>query len=184
MNEYCGIDEAGRGCLAGDLVVVGLILRKEIEGLRDSKKLSFMQREKLYTKIIEHGDYHIVSFSSSLIDKIGLSKCMNKALKEIKEKLQASKYIFDGNSSFGVEGIETLVKADSKLINVSGASILAKVTHDTGMITLAKTYPNYGFEKHKGYGTAKHLQAIKEHGYTPHHRKTFKIKDNRSLFDF
>ncbi|KIM03058.1 MAG: ribonuclease HII [Sulfurovum sp. AS07-7] len=183
MDEYCGIDEAGRGCFAGDLVVAGVILSKNIEKLTDSKKLSSKVRESLYNEIILNSRYHIVSFTSAKIDEIGLSKCIAFALHEIKEKIKASKYIFDGNSSFGVKGIETMVKADTLLSNVSGASILAKVTHDRAILKLSKEFPLYEFEKNKGYGTQKHLQAIKEHGYTPHHRKSFKIKRSPSLFD-
>jgi ribonuclease HII len=175
-NILCGIDEAGRGPLAGDLVIAGVILKQEIKGLMDSKKLSEKKRELLYELIIEHSDYHIVSFSPQEIDSKGLSLCLNEGLEMIKEKLTADIYLFDGNQTFGVLGINTLVKADTKIAEVSAGSILAKVTHDRAIIRASKKYPLYGFEKHKGYGTKAHILAIKEHGYCDIHRRSFKIK--------
>ena len=175
-NILCGIDEAGRGPLAGDLVIAGVILTTELEGLMDSKKLSEKKREFLYELIIKNSHYHIVSFSPQQIDKEGLSLCLNQGLETIKNELRADIYLFDGNQTFGVLGINTLVKADTKVAEVSAASILAKVTHDRAIIRASKTYPLYGFEKHKGYGTKAHILAIKEHGYCDIHRRSFKIK--------
>jgi len=176
MPSLCGIDEAGRGPLAGDLVIAGVILVKEVEGLIDSKKLTEKKREILYEIIIKNSYYHIVSFSPQEIDKDGLSLCLNKGLEEIKNKLSADIYLFDGNQTFGVLGINTMIKADTKVVEVSGASILAKVTHDRAIIEASKKFPLYGFEKHKGYGTKAHIQAIKEYGYCDIHRRSFKIK--------
>ena len=176
MPSLCGIDEAGRGPLAGDLVIAGVILKREIEGLMDSKKLTEKKREILYEIIIKNSYYHIVSFSPKEIDEEGLSLCLNKGLEEIKKKLDADSYLFDGNQTFGVLGINTLVKADTKIAEVSAGSILAKVTHDRAIIEASKEYPLYGFEKHKGYGTKAHILAIKEHGYCNIHRRSFKIK--------
>ena len=176
MHSLCGVDEAGRGPLAGDLVIAGVILKQEIEGLIDSKKLTEKKREILYEVIIQNSHYHIVSFSPQQIDKEGLSLCINKGLEEIKNKLNADSYLFDGNQTFGVLGINTLVKADTKIAEVSAGSILAKVTHDRAIIKASKKYPLYGFEKHKGYGTKAHILAIKEHGYCDIHRRSFKIK--------
>ncbi|HGZ70566.1 MAG TPA: ribonuclease HII, partial [Nitratifractor sp.] len=85
-------------------------------------------------------------------------------------------YLFDGNSTFGVSGITTMVKADTKVASVSAASILAKVSRDRVMVEQSKIYPEYGFEKHKGYGTKAHIEAISQNGYTPIHRRSFKIK--------
>ena len=172
----CGIDEAGRGPLAGDLVMAGVILTKNIEGLMDSKKLTEKKREALYPKIIEHSLYHIVSFSPKDIDTKGLSLCLNEGLESIKKHLDAEVYLFDGNQTFGVLGINTMIKADTKIAEVSSASILAKVTHDRAIINASKKFPLYGFEKHKGYGTKAHIEAIKEHGYCEIHRRSFKIK--------
>ena len=172
----CGIDEAGRGCIAGSLVVAGVILNEEIEGLNDSKKLSEKKREKLFPLIIENSQYHIVSFSAQEVDDLGLSKCIHNALKEIMQTLETKNFLFDGNSNFGVEGLPTQIKADADVIEVGAASILAKVTRDREIIKFSKIYPQYGFEKHKGYGTAAHVASIKEFGYCPIHRRSFKLK--------
>lgn len=176
MHKLCGIDEAGRGPLAGDLVMAGVILLEAVEGLMDSKVLSEKKREALYPQIIENSLYHIVSFSPQQIDEQGLSKCLAQGLEAIMDNLEAQTYLFDGNQTFGVLGINTMVKADGKIPEVSAASILAKVTHDRAIVKASKLYPLYGFEKHKGYGTKAHITAIKEHGYTPLHRRSFKIK--------
>ena len=176
MPSLCGIDEAGRGPLAGDLVIAGVILKKDIEGLMDSKVLTEKKREELYPTIIENSFFHIVSFSPQQIDKNGLSYCLGKGLESIQEHLQAEVYLFDGNQTFGVLGINTMIKADGKIPEVSAASILAKVTHDRAIIEASKIYKNYGFEKHKGYGTKAHVAAIKEHGYCNIHRRSFKVK--------
>lgn len=174
----CGIDEAGRGPLAGDLVMAGVILTEPIEGLMDSKQISETKRETLYEIIIQKTRYHIVSFSPQEIDEKGLSRCLGEGLESIQANLNAEIYLFDGNQTFGVLGISTMVKADTKVAEVSAASILAKVTHDRAIIEAAKIYPQYGFEKHKGYGTKAHIEAIQQHGYTPIHRRSFKLKNS------
>ena len=176
MHDLCGIDEAGRGPLAGDLVIAGVILLNEVEGLMDSKVLSEKKREELYPLILENSLYHIVSFSAHDIDKDGLSICLGKGLESIQKHLNAKIYLFDGNQTFGVLGISTMVKADGKIAEVSAASILAKVTHDRAIVKASKLFPLYGFEKHKGYGTKAHIEAIKEHGYCDLHRRSFKVK--------
>lgn len=178
MPKLCGIDEAGRGPLAGDLVMAGVILTEPIEGLMDSKQISETKRERLYEIIIQQSTYHIVSFSPQEIDDQGLSRCLGKGLETIQENLTADIYLFDGNQTFGVLGMTTMVKADTKVAEVSAASILAKVTHDRAIIEASKTYPQYAFEQHKGYATKAHIQAIKEHGYTPIHRRSFKLKNS------
>jgi len=172
----CGIDEAGRGPIAGDLVVAGSILHTKIEGLNDSKKLTAKKRELLFDKIIQNSTYHIVKFSPKQIDTDGISKCMACALREIMQHLDAESYLFDGNTTFGVKGLQTMVKADGKVAEVSAASILAKVTHDRDIIKEAKIYPQYEFEKHKGYGTARHVELIKKYGYCDIHRRSYKLK--------
>lgn len=105
----CGIDEAGRGPLAGPLAIAGCILAGEIKGLNDSKKLTEKRREELYEEIIANSKYHIAMFDAAKIDSIGLSKCITSGLIQIKNNLTAEKYIFDGNSRFGVSGIETMI---------------------------------------------------------------------------
>ncbi len=183
--RLCGIDEAGRGPLAGPLVVAGVILSDiTIEGLADSKKLTAKKREALYRQITDGSLYHIVIISHDQIDTDGLSHCLNGALVAIKETLGGAHYLFDGNTSFGVDGIETMVKADTTIPAVSAASILAKVMRDGIMDDYAQNYPLYGFDRHKGYGTKAHLEAIMQHGRCAIHRKSFKIKgvDKPTLF--
>lgn len=177
----CGIDEAGRGSLAGDLVMAGVILKEPIEGLMDSKILSAQKREALYEQIIEKSQYHIVSFSPKQIDEQGLSQCLGAGLESIQKHLNSEIYLFDGNQTFGILGITTMVKADGKIPEVSAASILAKVTHDRAIILAAQHYPMYGFEQHKGYGTKAHREAIKEHGFCKLHRRSFKVKGLNQL---
>lgn len=172
----CGIDEAGRGPIAGDLVMAGCILNASVEGLNDSKKLTEKKREALYEKIVQNSTYHIAKFSASQIDKEGISSCLKKGLEEIMQNLKADEYLFDGNTTFGVDNLQTMVKADGKISEVSAASIIAKVTHDRDIVAQAKLYPEYGFEKHKGYGTKLHVEMIKEYGYCAIHRRSYKLK--------
>jgi len=174
--SLCGIDEAGRGPIAGSLVMAGVILNKEIPGLNDSKVLSEKKRERLFPLILENSLYHIIAFSAQEIDEKGISKCLAEGLKSIMSHLQSDDFLFDGNTTFGVSGLRTMVKADAKIPEVSAASILAKVTRDREMVEFAKFYTEYGFEGHKGYGTAAHVEAIKKHGYCDIHRKSFKLK--------
>jgi ribonuclease HII len=185
MNkQLCGIDEAGRGPLAGSLVMAGVVLTGEVEGLMDSKKLTEKKREALYPLVIENSEYHIVSFSAEEVDELGISECLRQGLQSIQKHLQGCDYLFDGNSTFGVENITTMVKADAKVPEVSAASILAKVTRDREIVKEAEKYPEYGFEKHKGYGTKAHLEALIKYDRCPLHRKSFRVKglDEPTLF--
>lgn len=184
QKPLCGIDEAGRGPLAGSLVISGVVLKNTIEGLMDSKKLSEKKREALYSLVVANSEYHIVSFSAQEVDTLGISKCLHEGLQSIKKHLPNVDYLFDGNSTFGVENITTMVKADDKVAEVSAASILAKVTRDREIVAQAKLYPKYGFEKHKGYGTKAHMEALMKHDRCPIHRKTFRVKglDDPALF--
>ena len=183
-KPLCGIDEAGRGPLAGSLVMAGVVLTGEVKGLMDSKKLTEKKREALYPLVIENSDYHIVSFSAQEVDKLGISKCLHNGLHAIQKHLQNCEYLFDGNSTFGVDNIMTMVKADDKVVEVSAASILAKVTRDREIVKMAKLYPEYGFEKHKGYGTKAHIEALVKYDRSPIHRKTFRVRglDDPSLW--
>ncbi|DAB29365.1 MAG TPA: ribonuclease HII [Sulfurimonas sp. UBA12504] len=183
MN-LCGIDEAGRGPLAGDLVMAGCVLHNPIEGLNDSKKLTEKKREALFELIIQNASYHIVKFSAKEIDENGISLCLKRGLLEIMQNIQCENYLFDGNSTYEVHGLDTMIKADGKIAQVSAASILAKVTHDRDILQLAKEYPQYELHKHKGYGTARHIALIKQYGYSEIHRKSYKIKAlEKSLFN-
>ncbi|WP_201352002.1 ribonuclease HII [Hydrogenimonas urashimensis] len=185
MKSLCGIDEAGRGPLAGPLVMAGVILYEPIEGLTDSKKLTEKRREALYETIVKDAAWHIVSFDAAAIDKKGISACLIAGLKEIMRTLLAAEYLFDGNTTFGIAGLRCQVKADLTVPQVSAASILAKVTRDRTMVELAKAYPAYGFERHKGYGTQSHIEAIRKNGYTPVHRRSYRIKAlEQPTFDF
>lgn len=178
MNKkfFCGIDEAGRGPLAGALYIAGVILRQPIEGLVDSKKLSEKKRENLFEQILQNGTCHIARFDAEQIDTLGMSACLAQGLRDIMNALGDVDYLYDGNSTFGVKGLTTLVKADVTVPEVSAASILAKVSRDREMVRLSRIYPQYGFEGHKGYGTASHVEAIRQHGYCDIHRKSFKLK--------
>ena len=111
----CGIDEAGRGPIAGDLVIAGCILTGEVLGLNDSKKLSEKKRESLFEQIILNSKYHVVKFSPKQIDEVGISKCLASGLREIMKSIKCNEYLFDGNTTFGVQGLDTMVKADGKL---------------------------------------------------------------------
>ncbi len=178
-KTICGIDEAGRGALAGPLAVAGVVLLKEIDGLDDSKKLSPKKREELFEKIIKNARYEIVFTDNETIDRIGLSKAIKISILKIKEVLKADVYVMDGKTSFGVDGVEAIVKADSLVKEVSAASILAKVSRDRIMKELDDKYPQYLFKEHKGYGTKKHRELIEKYGMSEIHRKSFKIKSLR-----
>ncbi len=175
-NNLCGIDEAGRGPLAGPLVVAGVVLKKDICGLNDSKKLTEKKREALFDTIKENSFYHIVFVSNIALDEIGLSKALKNSITEIMKNLDAKTYLMDGNTSFGIENLEHKIKADATIKEVSAASILAKVSRDRFVCEVALKYHEYNFEKHKGYGTKAHVEAIKKFGYSDFHRKSFKIK--------
>jgi ribonuclease HII len=184
MKPLCGIDEAGRGPIAGSLVMAGVVLLGKVDGLMDSKKLTEKRREALFDLIKANSRHHIVIFSAGQVDEMGISKCLRQGLQSIQKHLPECEYLFDGNSTFGVENIITMIKADDKIAEVSAASILAKVTRDREMVEAAKVYPQYGFEKHKGYGTKAHIEALAKYDRCEVHRKSFRIKvlDEPTLF--
>jgi ribonuclease HII len=172
----CGIDEAGRGCLAGPLVVAGAILKEPILGLNDSKQLSEKQREAYFEILQNKAEFKIVFCYHIMVDTKGLSACLKYAIETIKSHFNGHDILMDGNCNFGVQGITTMIKADAKVPEVSAASILAKVSRDRYMCEIASRYPLYEFEKHKGYGSALHVEKIKAFGYCEIHRKSFKLK--------
>ena len=178
MKNLCGIDEAGRGPLAGPLAVAGVILEKEILGLNDSKVLSEKKREKLFDEIKEKSKYHIVFKSAKEIDDFGISFCLKSSILEIMEQLQefSNNFLMDGNTNFGIQNLQKEIKADAKYAQVSAASILAKVSRDRFMDEISPLYANYNFHKHKGYGTKAHIEAIREFGRSDIHRFSFKLK--------
>lgn len=176
----CGIDEAGRGPLAGPVFAAAVILPLgvEIEGLNDSKKLSELTREKLFDQITDIAlSYGIASASEKEIDEINILQAtflaMNRACSLLSTKPDMA--LVDGNRDPKIPGVtcQTVIKGDSKSMSIAAASILAKVSRDRYMKELASIYPQYEFEKHKGYGTKLHYEKIAEHGVSEIHRKTF-----------
>ncbi len=178
MLSLCGIDEAGRGPLAGPLCIAGVIINKKIIGLNDSKKLSEKKREILFESIKKNCSYHIVFKSAKQIDNLGLSFCLKSSIEEIISilKNKTNNFLIDGNTAFGIKDLTYKIKADASVLEVSAASILAKVSRDRYMYLISKQYPEYTFSKHKGYGTKQHINQIKEFGYCQEHRKSYKIK--------
>lgn len=174
-TELVGIDEAGRGALAGPMMMAACKLKCELPQLMDSKKLSEKKREEFYELITRNSNFLILAFSNEQIDNLGLSLCLKKGLELIKSHFKHAIFLYDGNTNFGVDGIKTLIKADSLVKEVSAASILAKVSRDKVMKKLAKDYPCYEFEKHKAYGTKRHKELITRFGMCAIHRKSFKL---------
>ncbi|MBE6912617.1 MAG: ribonuclease HII [Ruminococcaceae bacterium] len=175
----CGVDEAGRGPLAGPVYAAAVILPEgiEIEGLNDSKKLSEKKREKLFDEIREKAvAYGIASSSEKEIDEINILNASLLAMKRAVMKLSESPdmILVDGNKTFDFEiPQKAVVKGDSLSANIAAASILAKVSRDRFMEELAKKYPEYQFEKHKGYPTKLHYEMVEAHGLSDVHRRTF-----------
>ena len=178
-KSICGCDEAGRGPLCGPVVAAAVILPLgiEIEGLNDSKKLTEKKREKLFDIIKEKAiAYAIAEASPEEIDEINILNASMLAMRRAVEALpvEADFALIDGNCSRGFEiPTETVVSGDAKSCSIAAASILAKVTRDRGCIELDREYPMYGIAKHKGYPTKDHMNAVREHGPSPIHRKTF-----------
>lgn len=179
-TQICGIDEAGRGCIAGSLFVCGVILdnppKSLKDSLRDSKMLSQKKRDLLATALKDYAKFKIIKKEAFSIDTKGLSLCIKEALHEILSALYAPFYIFDGNCNFKIPHLKTLIKGDSKLYSISAASILAKNAKDAEMLELHSLYPCYDFIHNKGYGTKTHIKAILKHGLSPIHRKSYQIK--------
>ena len=175
----CGCDEAGRGPLCGPVVAAAVILPIDIEipGLNDSKKLTEKRREALFELIKESAiAYAIAEASPGEIDEINILNASMLAMKRAVEALEvkADFALIDGNCSRGFDiPTKTVVKGDSISASIAAASILAKVTRDRGCIELDRIYPEYGIAQHKGYPTKVHMDAVKEHGPSPIHRKTF-----------
>jgi len=176
-----GVDEVGRGAIAGPLLVGAVRLTKPINGLTDSKLLTKQKRQKLAKEIKEKADVGYGWVNAETIDDIGLPKALilatAKALLEI-EPQKNEEVLIDGNVNFAPDlNSKTVVKADQAVPAVSAASIVAKVARDDLMCEMAKAYPAYGFDSHVGYGTMKHKRSIKTHGFCRLHRKSFKLKD-------
>ncbi|MBQ8689262.1 MAG: ribonuclease HII [Clostridia bacterium] len=178
-TAICGCDEAGRGPLCGPVVAAAVILPEgcDIEGLNDSKKLTEKKREALFDVIKEKAvAYAIADASPAEIDEINILNASMLAMRRAVEALpvRADFALIDGNCSRGFEiPTETVVKGDAKSASIAAASILAKVTRDRQCAELDRLYPQYGIAKHKGYPTKEHMDAVREHGPSPIHRKTF-----------
>ena len=180
FKNICGIDEAGRGPLAGPVVVAGVIMPENsmIEGVNDSKKVSEKKREILYEKIIEEAiAYEVAIIGQDVIDEINILNATKKGVTKVIEGFteKPNLIIIDALSGIDTKQIpyESIIKGDAKCYSISAASIIAKVTRDRIMKEWDEIYPQYGFSKHKGYGTAMHIKAIKEYGLTPIHRRSF-----------
>jgi len=180
FQHVCGIDEAGRGPLAGPVVVASVIMPADsmIEGVNDSKKVSEKKREKIYQQILDEAiSYGIAIIGQDEIDEINILNATKKgltvSLKELSQKPDL--ILVDALNGIDTLGIpyDSIIKGDAKCYSIAAASIIAKVTRDRIMREWDKVYPEYGFEKHKGYGTGAHIQAIKEYGLCPIHRKSF-----------
>ena len=179
--EYiCGIDEAGRGPLAGPVVVAGVIMPKDsmIEGVNDSKKVSEKKREKLYDMILEEAiSYSVAIIGQDVIDDINILNATKQGVTTVVEELDVKPNLIlvDALTHINTKGIpyDSIIKGDAKCYNIAAASIIAKVTRDRIMREWDEIYPQYGFINHKGYGTAKHIEALKEYGPCPIHRRTF-----------
>jgi len=179
ITAICGVDEAGRGPLAGPVCAAAVILPEhlEIPGLNDSKKLTDKKRRELFPIIKEQAIAYGIAFASeSEIDEINILQAtflaMNRAMDQLEGKAEFA--LIDGNreTDFGIP-VMAVVKGDSRSANIAAASVLAKVTRDLYMEELAEQYPEYGFEIHKGYGTKAHYAALTAHGACPAHRRTF-----------
>lgn len=179
VTAICGVDEAGRGPLAGPVCAAAVILpdHLEIPGLNDSKKLSDKKRRELFPIIKEQAIAYGIAFATEQeIDELNILQATFLAMQRAIDQLEgkAGFALIDGNreKDFGLP-VMTVVKGDSRSANIAAASVLAKVTRDEFMEEMAKKYPQYGFEIHKGYGTKVHYAALREHGASPIHRKTF-----------
>ena len=172
-----GVDEVGRGCLAGPVIAASVILKRPIKGLMDSKRLSSKKREDLSQIIIKNSIFAIGAADSQEIDQINILQASLLAMQRSLEKLdmQPKKVLVDGNHIFETSiEIEAIVGGDNLIPSISAASILAKVFRDRLMMAYSKEFPNYGFDKHKGYPTKLHKEMLKKYGLTRIHRRTFK----------
>lgn len=178
FKAVCGVDEAGRGPLAGPVCAAAVILNEEIDGLNDSKKLSEKKREELFPIIKEKALSYSIAFAS--VDEIEENNILNATYLAMNRAIEglnvpADFAIIDGNrvpTDISVP-CKTVIKGDAKSMSVAAASILAKVTRDRLMSEEDKKYPQYNFKKHKGYGTKEHTDAILKYGMCPIHRPSF-----------
>ena len=179
-QKICGIDEAGRGPLAGPVVIAAVIMPEDsmIEGINDSKKVSEKKREKLYDEITQSAiAWGVGIIEQKEIDDINILNATKKGLTNALVNLSEKPDIILVDALTGIDTLgipyQSIIKGDAKSYSIAAASIIAKVTRDRIMRQWDEIYPEYGFEKHKGYGTKAHIDAIKNIGICPIHRKTF-----------
>lgn len=172
-----GMDEVGRGPLAGNVVVACVAMPNDplIEWVDDSKKLSESRREKVYQQILDTALYIGVGQATpEEIDEINILQATKKAMRQAADQVPADVYLVDAVTNLGLKGMEIpIIKGDATSYSIAAASIVAKVIRDRQMIQLDALYPQYGFARNKGYGTAEHIAALKEMGPCPYHRKSF-----------
>jgi len=188
MDYEIGVDEVGRGCLAGDVYACAVLApcdTRPVDGITDSKKLTATKRTKLKDQLLKHPDVHwqVAHRSAEYIDQYGIVRSVRECFLECIEGLLAlglpvTKIRVDGiqiwsPTYFDPVVTEFLPKGDALVWSIGAASIIAKVTRDEKMVEEARTSPLYGFEKHKGYGTPDHIEALRRHGLSPLHRKSF-----------
>ena len=191
-----GFDEAGRGCLAGPVVAAAVILPlssdtedilARFNGVNDSKQLTMQARERLYDQIMHNAlAVAVGSGSVEMIDKCNILQATKQAMRSALDQLSPSPQalLLDAIQLPGLKIPQrSLIKGDARCLSIAAASIIAKVTRDRLMLTLHEEYPEYGFDQHKGYGTAAHLAALKRHGATTHHRYSFApVRELTGLF--
>lgn len=172
-----GIDEAGRGPLAGPVVVAGVIMPMDniIQGINDSKKLSAKKRDALYDQIMATAlDVQVAIVDCNTIDEINILNATKQGMLQcINGFAQVDRVLIDAVKLDAKVPTLSIIKGDALSYSIAAASIIAKVTRDRLMLELDKQYPQYNFAKHKGYGTAEHIRLLKEHGPCPEHRRTF-----------
>lgn len=175
--RVAGMDEAGRGPLAGDVVAACVIMPSAptVDWVDDSKKLSALRRDKVYEEILRTALYVGVGRASAQeIDEINILQATMNAMRRAAADAQANIYLIDAVKNLGLDAPEIpIVHGDAVSYSIAAASIVAKVTRDRELLALDQQYPQYGFARHKGYGTAEHIAAIREHGPSPAHRMTF-----------
>jgi len=189
-SRILGVDEAGRGPMAGPLVVGGVIFPEDFydERINDSKKLTEKKREALYDFIIENAlAYQIEVLSVEEVDTLNVYEASRTGMKRIVESVEPDFTLSDAMPLGDIPHL-SIIKGDAKSLSIGAASILAKVTRDRIMKEYGKQYPEYGFEKHKGYATKAHKEALEKYGVTPIHRKSFapvqKVLNEQLSFDF
>ena len=180
VEKIAGLDEAGRGPLCGPVVVAAVIMPQNsmIEWVNDSKKVTEKRREILYDKIIQEAiSYSIAVISHETIDQINILQATKQGFEKciLELDIKPDMILLDAITNIDTQEIEyeSIIKGDAKSYNIAAASILAKVTRDRIMMQYDSIYPEYGFKQNKGYGTAKHIEAIKKYGLCPIHRRSF-----------